>query len=86
MKQEAGEKAERKARARMILLTWAEKKGLRLDENAYDRVLAGRAARRNMDAASYRLSLARSGELFELRAGMLEEKALDELMKAVFRP
>ncbi len=49
-------------------------------------MLAGRAARRNMDAASYRLSLARSGELFELRAGMLEEKALDELMKAVFRP
>ncbi len=86
MRQEAGEKAERKARARMILLAWAEKRGLRLGGDEYDRVLAGRAARRNMDVASYRLSLARSGELFELRAGMLEEKALDELMKKVFRP
>ncbi len=86
MKQEAAEAAAGKARARALLLGWAERKGLQLDESEFDRVLAARAARRNMDAASCRLSLVRSGELYELRAAMLEDRALSELMKTAYRP
>ena len=86
MKQEAAEAAAGKARARALLLAWAESRGLSVDESEFGRVLAGRAARRNMDAASYRLSLARSGELYELRAAMLEDRALSELMKTAYRP
>ena len=86
MKEEAEEKALRKARARALLLAWAERAGVEFSEAEFDRVLAARAARKNMDAAGYRLSLARTGEIFELRAAMLEERALNELMKRVFRP
>ncbi len=86
MKSEAGETARRKARARALLLGWAALKGLEVPGGELERVIAVRAARKNMDAESYRHGLARTGELFELRAAMLEELALNELMKTVFRP
>ena len=59
---------------------------MKLAGDEFERVLAARAARKNMDVAGYRRSLVRTGELFELRAAMLEERALNELMKKVFRP
>lgn len=86
MKSEAGETARGKARARALLLGWARVMGIRVPEEEYERVLAVRAARKNMDVENYRQGLARTGELFELRAAMLEERALNELMKKVFRP
>lgn len=86
MKSEAGEAARRKARARALLLAWADRNGMTVPDGEFARVIAARAARRNMDAESYRHALARTGELFELRAAMLEERALNELMKRVFRP
>ena len=86
MKKEAERQARGKARARALLLLWAEREGVNLAGDEFERVLAARAARKNMDAAGYRRSLVRTGELFELRAAMLEERALNELMKKVFRP
>lgn len=86
MKEEAERQARGKARARALLLLWAEREGVKMAGDEFERVLAARAARKNMDVAGYRRSLVRTGELFELRAAMLEERALNELMKKVFRP
>lgn len=86
MKKEAEETARGKARARALLLGWARRQGVEVPDGEWRRVLAGRAARRNMDVEGYRRSLARTGELFELHAAMLEERALDELMKRTLRP
>ena len=85
MRAEAGKKAGEKARARALLLGWARKRGLEIPEREWQAVLAGRAARKNMDAAAYRRTLYRSGELFELRAAMLEERALSDLMQSAAR-
>ena len=86
MRDESARTARGKARGRALLLGWARVRGLSVDDGELKRVLAGRAARRNMDVESYMRSLARSGEIFELRAAMLEERALDALMNKVFRP
>ena len=86
MKKEAEEKACGQARARALLLGWAKLKGMDVSAEEWKRVIDGRAARRNRNVEEYRRSLARTGELFELRAAMLEEQALNELMKRVFRP
>ena len=86
MKEESGEKARRKARARALLLTWAAHAGVAISDGDFQRMLAARAARNNMNVEAYRRGLVRTGELFELRAAMLEERALTELMKKVFRP
>ena len=83
MREEAEDKARRKARVRALLLGWARKEGIDVSEEELGRVLAGRAARQNMDVISYRRSLALGGEVFELRAAMLEERALDALLKKV---
>ena len=85
MKEEAEEKAVRKARVRVLLLGWALREGLDVAREELDRVLAVRAARQNMDVESYRRSLALGGDVFEIRAAMLEERALDELLKKVRR-
>ena len=85
MKEEAEEKAARKARVRVLLLGWARREGLDVAREELDRVLAARAARQNVDVESYRHSLALGGDVFEMRAAMLEERALDELLKKVRR-
>ncbi len=86
MKEEARHTARRKARGRAILLAWARLRGMDVPRKDLDAVLRGRAARRNMDEGEYRLSLARTGEVFELRAAMLEEQALNALLEKVLLP
>lgn len=86
MREEAEATAVRKARARALLLGWARSRGLEISGNELERVIGARAARRNMSVADYRRSVCRTGELFELRAAMLEDRALSELMKIVIRP
>ena len=86
MREEAAQQARGKARARVLLLAWASRSGVEMPADEVERVLSARAARNGMDAEAYRRRLVRTGELFELRAAMLEERALNELMKKVFRP
>ena len=83
MKEEADVTARKKARARALLLAWARREGIDVSGAELDRVLSARAARRNMDVSAYRRSLAPGGDVFELRAAMLEERALDALLKKV---
>ena len=86
MKEEAEETARKKAVRRMLLLGWARGEGLEVRDAELERVLAGRAAAQNMDAASYARSLARGGDIYEMRAAMLEERALEALLARVLRP
>ena len=73
----------RRARARILLLLWARENGVELPKNELDAVLRGRAARQNKLPDDYLLSASRSGEVFELRAAMHEEKALYALFDAI---
>ncbi len=86
MRDEAGEKACGKARARVILLSFAQQQNITVDEKVAFRVLAARAARNNMEPEAYRKSLARSGGWYEILAAMREERAEEALMKRVYRP
>lgn len=86
MKEEAEETARKKAVRRMLLLCWARGEGMDVRDAELERVLAGRAASQNMDAASYARSLARRGEIYEMRAAMLEERALEVLLSRVLKP
>ena len=57
-----------------------------MPEAELQKVLAGRAAAQNTDAASFARRLARTGEVYEMRAAMLEERALEALLTRVCRP
>ena len=86
MKEEAEQAARKKAVRRTLLLLWARGEGLDIREAELDKVLAGRAAAQKSDPASYRSSLVRGGEEYEIRAAMLEERALEALLSRVLRP
>ena len=83
MKAEAAVYSVRRARCRALLLAWARKVGVELPENEFDAVLRGRAARQNKHPDDYLLSVCRTGEAYDLRAAMLEEKALYALFDAI---
>ena len=61
----------------------AEKYNVALPQNELDAVLRGRAARQNKLPEDYLLSVARTGEAFEIRTAMHEEKALYALFDAI---
>ena len=86
MKQEAEETGRKKAVKRALLLGWARREGIDVPEAELQKVLAGRAAAQNTDAASFARRLARTGEVYEMRAAMLEERALEALLSRVCRP
>ncbi|MBQ4615728.1 MAG: trigger factor [Mailhella sp.] len=83
MKAEADDAGLRKARCRALLLSWARKAGVELPKNELDAVLRGRAARQNKHPDDYLLSVSRTGEVFEIRTAMHEEKALYALYDAI---
>ena len=83
MRAEAAIVAVARARARALLLMWARQNGVELPKNELDAVLRGRAARQNKHPDDYLLSVARSGEAFEIRTAMHEEKALYALFDAI---
>lgn len=83
MKQEAAEAGARKARCRALLLRWARVHGITLAPEELDAVLRGRAARQNKAPEEYLLTAARTGEVFDIQAAMLEEKALYALYDAI---
>jgi len=83
MRAEAAVAAVGRARVRALLLMWARQNGVELPKNELDAVLRGRAARQNKHPDDYLLSVARSGEAFEIRTAMHEEKALYALFDAI---
>ena len=83
MRAEAAVAAVRRARARALLLAWARQTGVELPRKELDAVLRGRAARQNKHPEEYLLSVARTGESFEIQAAMHEEKALYALFDAI---
>lgn len=83
MKAEADVQGAGRARCRVLLLSWAAQSGIELPQNELDAVLRGRAARQNKAPEEYLLSASRTGEAYELRAAMLEEKALYALFDAI---
>ena len=83
MRAEAAVAAVRRARARALLLIWARQNSIELPGNELDAVLRGRAARQNKHPEEYLLSVARTGEAFEIQAAMHEEKALYALFDAI---
>lgn len=83
MRAEAAVAAVRRARARALLLIWARQNGIELPGKELDAVLRGRAARQNRLPDEYLLSVARTGEAFEIQAAMHEEKALYALFDAI---
>ena len=83
MRAEASIAAVGRARARALLLMWARQNNVELPKNELDAVLRGRAARQNKHPDDYLLSVARTGEAFEIRTAMHEEKALYALFDAI---
>ena len=83
MRAEAAIAAVGRARARALLLMWARQNNVELPKNELDAVLRGRAARQNKHPDDYLLSVARTGEAFEIRTAMHEEKALYALFDAI---
>ena len=83
MRAEAAIAAVGRARARALLLMWARQNNVELSKNELDAVLRGRAARQNKHPDDYLLSVARTGEAFEIRTAMHEEKALYALFDAI---
>ena len=83
MRAESAIAAVGRARARALLLMWARQAGVELPQKELDAVLRGRAARQSKLPEDYLLGVARTGEVFELRAAMHEEKALYALFDAI---
>jgi len=83
MKEEAAVTGVRKARCRALLLGWARSAGVELPKQELDAVLRGRAARQNKHPDDYLLSVARTGEAFEIQTAMHEEKALYALLDTI---
>ena len=46
-----------------------------------DMVLKHRAARQNMSFEEYRLGITRTGEMFEIRATVLQERAISAILE-----
>lgn len=80
MKEEAEQNALKRAVMRELLLAWAHGEGLDVPNEELQKVIARHAAAKNQDAASFARSIALSGEIHEIRAAMLEERAIEKLL------
>ena len=81
MKEEATATAVKKSRGKALLLTYARHEGIEVSPAEMDMVLKHRAARQNMSFEEYRLGITRTGEMFEIRATVLQERAISAILE-----